>query len=459
MTLLKEAIRQIGARPLPPLKLREVPAVHHAAARITGGDGMEGQREGRDYDRIARELMSRLLAGDSLASRELRDATWCLWQTATPLANKPEALQGMLEAIEQSSRKPPGRALASSFLYFFAPDRAGIPEASAALCRIAERLGGPWAELQSEYKLFDWRDGPQRVASRALELRKSPTEVLAHHGLGNKDALSGYVAACAGELLKQLARQPDIPAAKRLALVRAVALNDRGQLIFAKDGPLVANALLLPFSNAEPHDEIKRQYLDLLLALFNDPRLKSSNWVGMPEAASIAERWLTRESLLQFLAIVDQVAEERMFSFRRKFWEAVYRSNLIDAAWVVLDPAAKRVASHAFGRQLKHGTFDRSVESGQCVLLMRIGRGVVAEWSQNGRCNIWSDGEFKDTPKLYSQWQYAPGELRSNGSDNLSASVFAVTHWPHDGPNSWQSKVAAKLHQMTGVRLKPTDWK
>jgi hypothetical protein len=459
MTLLKEAIRQIGARPLPPLKLREITAVHQAAAPIVGGDGVEGQREDRDYDKIARKLMSRLLTGDRLADHELRDAAWCLWQTETPLANWPETLQGTLEGIEQSSRKPPGRALASSFLYFFATDRTGIPEASAALCRMAERLGRPWAELQSEYELLDWRDGPQRVASRALELRKSPTEVLARGGLRSKDSLSGYVEACTAELLKHLARQNDIPAPNRLALVEAVALNDRGNLIFPKHGPWVANALLLPFSNTEPHNEVRQRYLELLLRLFDDPRLSPGNWVGMPEAALIVERWLTRESLLQFLAIVDQVAEERMFSFRRKFWEAVYRKNLISAAWVVLDPAATRLASHAFQRKLKHGVFDASVESGQCVLLMKIGRGVVAEWSQNGRCNIWNDSDSKGAPALYNRLPYTPGKLRSNGSDRLNASVFAVTHWPHDGPNSWQSKVAAKLHQMTGVRLTRSDWK
>lgn len=458
MTLLKEAIRQIGARPLPPLNLREVPAVHHAAAKIVGGDGVEGQREGRDYDKTARELMSKLLAGASLANRELRDAAWCLWQTATPLAETPDVLRGALEGIENSSRKPPGRALASSFLYSFAPDRTGIPEASATLCRMADRLGRPWAELQGEHALLDWRDGPRKVAHRALELRKSPTEVLAQGGLRSKDALSGYVQACAAELLRQLTERTDIPALNRLALVQAVALNDRDQLIFLKHGPLVANALLLPFINAEPHDDIKRRYLDILLALFKDPRLHPGNWVQMEDAAAVAKRWLTKQSLRQFLDIVDDVALQRMWVHRRKFWEAVYEAGLIVDAWVVFDHAGAQAARRAFGKEVSFATFDGGVQTGHSVLLLRIGRGVVAEWSHNGKCNIWNDAGDRTAPALYRR-SYGPHMLRSNGDTSLDRSKFAVSHMSHDGPNSWQSKVAAKLHQMTGVRLKPSDWK
>ncbi len=458
MTLLKEAIRQIDARPLPSLKLRDVPAVHQAAARIAGGDGLEGQREGRDYDRIARELMSRLLAGESLTSRQLRDAAWCLWQTVTPLAETPETLRGALEGIENSTRKPPGRALASSFLYFFAPDRTGIPEASVTLCRVAERLGRPWAELQAEHALLDWRIGTANVARRALELRKSPTEVLADGGLRSRDALSGYVEACAAELLRQLATERDIPAPKRLALVKAVALNDRDQLIFAKHGPLVANALLLPFSNAEPHDDMKQQYLDLLLALFRDPRIHPGNWVRMEDAAAVARRWLTKQSLRQFLDIVDDVALQRMWFHRRKFWEAVYEADLIADAWVVFDHAGAQAARRAFGKEVSFATFDGGVQAGHSVLLLRIGRGVVAEWSHNGKCNIWNDAEDRSAPALYRR-SYSPHMLRSHGDTSLDRSKFAVSHMSHEGPNSWQSKVAAKLHQMTGVRLKPSDWK
>ncbi|RUX29924.1 hypothetical protein EOA13_11085 [Mesorhizobium sp. M7A.F.Ca.US.011.01.1.1] len=458
MSLLKEAIRQIASRPLMPPKLRDEPAVVRAAQGIIGGDGMDLQRNGKDYDKIAGELLLRLIEGDSLTSRELQDTAWCLWQTRTPLADVPVALRSALGGIESCGRKPPGRALASSFLYSFAPERPGMPEASATLCRIAERLGKPWAELQTEFALLDWKKGPPSVAGRALDLRKSPTEILAKAGLRAQDSLSGYVQACGGELLLRLANTKAISTVERLSLVEAIALNGKRKLIFEPHGPLVANALLLAFGDREPDDDLKQQYLDLLLALFDDPRLRPGNWTRMEEAAGIAKRWLTKQTLRQFLDIVDQVALERMFLYRRKFWEAVYQLGLIHAAWVVFDTAASRLAFHTFGKELRYGRFDGSVQSGQCVLILRVGRGVVAEWSHMGKCIIWNDAEAADAPQLY-EGLYRPHRLRSNASDSIHHSVFAVTHWPLDGPSSWQTKVANKLHQMNGIRIPSSSYK
>ena len=458
MSLFKEAIREIVSRPLTPPKLRNEPEVHGAAARIIGGDGMDTQRDGKDYDKIASDLSARLAVGVDLTNRELRDAAWCLWQTDTPLADAGVTLLGALRGIEDCTRKQPGRALASSFLYFFDPERAGMPEASATLCRIAERLGRPWAELQIEYALLDWRTGPPNVAGRALQLRKSPTEVLAQGGLRTQDALSGYVQACAGELLRKLVDVKGISPAVRLSLVQGIALDGKRKLIFEPHGPLVANALVLPFAAAMPVKDVRDSYLSLLLDLFKDPRLPGNAWGGMPAAREIVRRWLTEQSLRQFLDIVDEVALERMWVYRRAFWEAIYRADLISEAWVVFDASGARAARRAFGKEVSFATFDGSVQSGHAVLLLRIGRGVVAEWSHNGKCHIWNDAEERTAPRLYRR-SYAPNSLRSYGNDSIHHSTFAVTHWPHDGPNSWQSKVANKLHQMTGIRIPSSSYK
>lgn len=195
----------------------------------------------------------------------------------------------------------------------------------------------------------------------------------------------------------------------------------------------------------------------LLLELFKDPRLPGARWSRMPQAADIVRRWLTEQSLRQFLDIVDEVALERMWVYRRAFWEAVYRADLISEAWVVFDDAGSRAARRAFGKDVSFATFDGSVQTGHAVLLLRVGRGLVAEWSHNGKCNIWNDAEDRSAPKLYGP-TYSPFNLRSHGDLSLQRSTFAVSHMSHEGPGSWQRKVAAKLHQMTGVRLQPSYW-
>lgn len=458
MSHLKGIIQQLKARPLTSPKLRDVPAVAAAAERVSGIDGQAFRREAKDYNELARTFLNRLSVGSDVTMRELRDAAWCLWMTTPALSDHSEILKGTLARIENCGRKPPGRALASSFLSAFAPGRNGMAEASAALGRLASGLGRPWSDLHDEHELFDWRTGPRNISRRALKDGVSPTVVLQKGGLGALDSRSGYARACATEALSQLAADTGLHADTRLAIVKNLALDRNGGLIFEEHAPLIANALVLPFGAVLPAKQVRDQYLSLLLELFKDPRLPGARWSRMPEAADIVRRWLTEQSLRQFLDIVDEVALERMWVYRRAFWEAIYRAELISEAWVIFDASGSRAARRAFGKEVSFATFDGSVQSGHAVLLLRIGRGVVAEWSHNGKCHIWNDAEDRTAPRLYGR-SYVPDAVRSYGNDSLQHSIFAVTHWPHDGVNSWQSKVANKIHQMTGIRIPSSSYK
>lgn len=458
MSYLKEITKQLKARPLTPPRLRDVPSVVAAAERISGIDGQAFRRDSKDYDKLARIFLNRLRLGSNVTTRELRDAAWCLWMTDPALSDHSDILENTLTLIENCGRKPPGRALASSFLSAFAPDRNGIADASTALGRLASRLGRPWAQLQVEHALFDWRAGPRNVGRRALTDGVSPSVVLQRGGLGALDSRSGYARACAKEALSQLVADTELHADARLAIVKNLALDRHGGLIFEEHAPLVANALVLPFGTLLPDKQIRDQYLSLLLELFKDPRLPGARWARMPEAADIVRRWLTEQSLRQFLDIVDEVALERMWVYRRAFWQAIYGAGLVSEAWVIFDASGARAARRAFGKEVSFATFDGSVQSGHAVLLLRIGRGVVAEWSHNGKCHIWNDADDRTAPRLYGR-SYTPDAVRSYGNDSLQSSIFAVTHWPHDGVNSWQSKVANKIHQMTGIRIPSSSYK
>src|SRR5258706_2281895 len=96
----------------------------------------------------------------------------------------------------------------------------------------------------------------------------------------------------------------------------------------------------------------------------------------MREAATIVRRWLTKQSLRQFLEVVDQTADDRMWKHRRAFWGAVYDRGLISDAWVVFTPLGADVARRTFGKEISFATFDRgSVLKGQAVLLVPVSPG------------------------------------------------------------------------------------
>ena len=452
MNHLKDAIGRI-AGPLPPLRLEPTPRVVEVASRLPPGDGADQRRPHRDYDALAHDFRDRLSAARSLNGKELRDAAWCLWTTNPALADDPVILATLLERFERHERKPPGRALASSYVTSFEPDRPGIEDVSATLQRIADRLGRPWARLHRDMRLFHMRDGPQTVARQALDRRTPPTAILREGGLSIRNAESDFATACAAAALDQLTGMEVVKADERLDLVRKLALDQDGKLIFDKHAPSVARALVRPFGDGPPPRAVRDRYLDVLLNLFKDPRLPQHGWARMPDEAERVRRWLTEQTLRQFLDVVDRVAEERMWKYRRAFWEAVYQEELISEAWVVFERQGARMARQAFGKDISFAIFDRrgTIQAGHAVLLLRIGRGMVAEWSHNGKCVIWDDADSPDAPILYRR-DYSPDELRA-APGPIDDRIFACVH--HSASTyGWQKKVAAKIEAITNVRIR-----
>jgi hypothetical protein len=209
---------------------------------------------------------------------------------------------------------------------------------------------------------------------------------------------------------------------------------------------------LIPFGDTAPAEDVTDKFSEVLRRLFGDPRMQPSKWARMREAAAIVRRWLTKQSLRQFLEVVDRIAVDRMWKHRRAFWGAVYDQGLISDAWVVFGPKGADVARRASGKDITFATVTGGiVATGHAVLLLRIGRGVVAEWSHNGRCIIWSDFEAPGAPALHAA-AYDVAALRASNAAtaNLAGSVFAITHGRPESYH-WQARVAEKLQQMTGV--------
>jgi hypothetical protein len=205
---------------------------------------------------------------------------------------------------------------------------------SALLMRLAGGMGTPWARLQNDLNLFHSIEGPQNLARMAVERGMSPTEVLSGYGLGAVNAQSGFAKYCIAQALEQMRDGRDPRHEVRLQWVKTFALRSERELLFQEQGPLVADALLLPFGETTPTEATTDKFLEILLRLFGDPRLHPAKWARMRDAAAIVRRWLTKQSLRQFLEVVDQTAVARMWKHRRAFWGAVYDRGLISDAWV-----------------------------------------------------------------------------------------------------------------------------
>ncbi len=216
----------------------------------------------------------------------------------------------------------------------------------------------------------------------------------------------------------------------------------------------VAVALLRPFVDSPPDPATRERIQPFFLRHFRDPRLGSGRhkWSGIPdEIRRVVIRWLVERALEQFFLLVKETAFDRHWRYREAFWRAFHREGLIDDIWFVLGPHAKdSLWKMNMKKDETETTADlRGAQGDQSVLLLRMPGVTIAEWSHNGSCRIWLDGN-SNAPELYQENVYFGDDLR-NGSD------FSQPHFRSE-VGRWQDKIAQWLRENTGVEIARSEY-
>lgn len=439
-----------------------------AAARIGASEMNLAERaDPVSMNQIAMDVLKLLHSGGSLTSRQLRDAIWCLWGTTPALADYPEAFETVLRMIGSSTKRNPFRNLAAVYLVQFAPQQPGFVEASSVLQRLAVRWGEPWAGYQQDYSLYDCIEGPRMIARAALQQNQSATQALQAVGLGALNAQSGFAEAITRELLVGLANGAEPDHERRLERVQAYAMDSQGKPLFNTLDFEIAEALMKPFIERAPEKRIKDLFLNFILSIFGDPRIRPVRWERFPTIKAVVIAWLTEQSLRQFLDIVsnsmNSEADEKMWKYRRAFWEAAHHKGLIRGAWVVFAEEGATLARRSFGKNVTFATFnsrgEKSVQRTHAVLLLEVGNGIVADWSHSGKVNIWSHAQDRSAPQMYSQsYSSDDVQIRSGRGDMENNEYLVKTH-SSPSTYSWQRDVAKRLHLLTNIRLQQSDYR
>ena len=394
--------------------------------------------------------------------RDLNRSPWCIWDGRRPIAEDKVVLSKLLSYIESSKRERLFKRLASVYLVSFPHNRNGLSSVAEVLMRISKRFDGPWSKAAAELELFDATEGPRRVARAALEAKKPASQILESYGITISTSETKFIEAAflvGLDFIKNSAsRNPD----EHLQNLKAWGLKPSGDVLFDEHRGSFVDALVLPFSDPMPSKQVRDSYLSFLVSKFGDPRLRSGRWTAMPSSAAIVRRWLTDQSLRQFLDVLDDSALQHQWKFRRAFWEAVYRRGLIAEAWVVFDKVSANRAKLIFKGETPFARWEgggsKQIQNGQACLLLRIGSGIVAEWSHNGRCYIWHDINDPSAPTMHKE-TYQTDEMlvREYDSPHKEFRRTVVVH-QHAKLYSWQTKISDALVEMTGFRIHKRDF-
>jgi hypothetical protein len=421
---LRDALNTFARSSPHALPLLEKPATVAAGERIMV-ERSATLRPPEDLDAVSERLNARLENNEALELRDLRRAPWCIWVSSKPLSRKPNLVERLLAQIAKAERRMVYRILAAAWFYHFKPDGLCISLVGNFLGRHAAELGDPWNKAHSSFYIFDPATGPGRIIDVAFRSGLAPDEILA--GIGFRTTLS---AIAYREHLYRLGFQRYEKGTNnnpmgRLQTVRNWAYAD-GKVRFEVLKTAAVRAALDPFADEMPDKGTRDAFLNFVLDLLRDPRSNPGQWTDCPKSEAITRRWLTEQSLRQFFEVVDRVAQQNHWSYRFAFWNALYRQQYIEDAWVVFEDEGAATAWKLFGKNLGFGRFEHGTgfQPGHSVLLLRIRGLTVAEWSHNSPCSIWDETEGGVGLKLYKSW-YSASELKKQHRGDSTAANMA----------------------------------
>lgn len=454
---MKDAIKALGsALPsrtgLPP-RARTI----EVAAAIAHPSTDLALAEPENLDAISARVGYELASGRLPSRSDLRNAAWCIWSSRTPLAANQQAFDQFLEYVRDAGRKGGFARLAAVYVIEFPRSEPSIQRVAETLRDLATRFTGPWSTAAKDLDLFDPEWAPKRIADLALRDGVSPSQVLAARGIGSLSSEGGLAEAVFLAGIDRLRHDRELSGLERLARVEGWSVRPNGQLLFEQHRAKVADALVLPYANEMPPKQVRDRYLSFLISRFEDPRLRPGRWSQM-ESTPIVRRWLIEQTLRQFLDVISKVALDKQFRYRRKFWEAIHAKGLIRDAWVIFDNEGASIAKQLFETETPYALWaSKPLDKKQACMLLKIGRGVVAEWSHNGRCHVWHDETDPTAPRLDKR-TYLPSDVRVASESRADPKRSSFVHNNSDRYH-WQHKVAAEVAELTGYRLLESDFR
>jgi hypothetical protein len=451
---LRAALSSVRLTRLPALPQ---PTVMRLAQELDAKE-TEGPLPEANLDDVARGFVSSAERREPPSARDWKHVPWCLWTTTPAVAENDVALALLLDRIASRLSRRLFRVLATVYLTQFGLHRPHIARVAAVLAARASDVDDKWARLHEQCHSFDLEEAPDRLATAALANRTNPVQHLKSLEIGGIAAGGGLAIEAMREGLHMIAGTPTASVATRIEVIRSFCVIPDNALVLPEAKPDVARGLVLPFKNVPLAITERDTLLDFINKLFKDPRIHPENWIGMNDAEVVVRGWLTEQSLRQFFDVVDRVAPPHQWQYRRAFWTAVFEAGLIRSAWVVFDPAGAAVAMKAFGDAASFGRFTGgAVQPGHSVLIMRIGNSVIADWSHNGRCNIWESANESGAPQLNMSLyrrsdvrKALPGSMGELASNRLGVYTHASAE-----SGLWQRRVAKHLRTITGVLVPP----
>jgi hypothetical protein len=212
-------------------------------------------------------------------------------------------------------------------------------------------------------------------------------------------------------------------------------LAPKGGNALQTDAAHAVEALLRPWADKSPPDEVREEISEAIIAAYNDPRTHNGGiWSGFsPELRAVLLRWLTKQDMLFFCDMVTATQDSHMWPPRRDFWLSLYEEGRIDEAWVAFGASARDFARRKLLRSGVEGInkrFGQQHDRGgsTSLLIMRVGDKIVVDGCHSYKTHIFRRDDPK-APKLYGSHYHCDDIMRVSRNAKSHSSIPAWEDW------------------------------
>jgi hypothetical protein len=434
-----------------------------AAVEKTLGDVEPRKPAKRDLELLHRRIHESFRRHGSISqvsSRDLRRLPWVMFfpaheKTEVWLGANSEVIRSYGQWLAEGRRSRAAISLLHEFLRIYPADLKTFEELRSLLRLSIETAETPslrrWKQRCTAYHLLD-ENGDRQFVRQMIAGDESFSDTLYAAGLDRGLDRCRFLASGTEKCLNDATATLRGGRPNQARLARFLEwLESDGELRFEALRVETACALLEPFIDKHPEADTETRLREFFLRCLGDPRLpRSHGWSRVPfEVRHVLTRWLVKLVLDDFFRLLDETALDRHWRYRKSFWMAYFQREFITDAWIVLGKQASQMARRSFEQgDRATGKLRAGAQRGQSVLLLRLSGMTVAEWSHNGTCRIWLDGNH-NAPKMY-QPLYSGEDFR-HGED------FSQRHIGSER-GTWQGHIAHWMGENTGTWLHANEY-
>lgn len=342
--------------------------------------------------------------------------------------------QFLYDEITASSSKTFLSQLLRIYLDSYTPSSAHTKALAAALRASEPRMSQASQLLVADLpELVDPLAGPDRLAKRMLNM-SDPHSELTRLGLRAPHG-DGFMALAhlsfTASVKTRLSNRDWID-----WYLRWLRPPDREVGITGEGAKASIEALIHPWLEKAPEDELRSFLVETLIEFYGDPRIKGGGeWSSINERSmTVIHRWLTREDMRFFTGVVDATQKDPMWPPRRNLWLKLYDEGRIDAAWAALSTPAFKYARQHLMRQDAKNAYTRvgyqQARQNTSLLIMKIGNKIMVDGCHSYRTHVF-DSADPMAPKLFEEGYDCDEIMRASDAGRSSASK------PHHSISSW----------------------